>query len=96
MRALMEECLAAAPLPPADYLTLEQARWLADLYNRDLGFLAERTGATLQPERPSTRSRAVLPNLDQIPGALLRRWAQRAAALDFRRAIPKPRRRPSG
>jgi len=89
LQALMEDCLAEAPVPPADYLTAEQARGLADLYNRDLDCLAEWTGVRLQPERPSGRTRAALPGFDRIPMALLRQWARRASAPDFRNAHPE-------
>jgi hypothetical protein len=86
LQVLLEECLSEVTLPPAEYLTSEQAHWLADLYNGDLLRLAERTGVTLQPERPNTQNGAMRPGFDQIPAALLRRWSARATAPDFHRS----------
>jgi hypothetical protein len=83
LQALLEECLTATTLPPADYLTSAQARWLAELYNGDLLRLAERTGVVLQPERADAPTGAPeRPGFDQIPAALLRRAAELAAAED--------------
>jgi hypothetical protein len=89
LQALLEECLTGTKPPPAEYLTAGQARWLADLYNRDLDRLAEQTGVALQPERQSGRDRSELPDFARIPAGLLREWAARAAAPDFHRTHPE-------
>ena len=89
LRALMADCLAETPVPPIDYLTAAQARHLADLYNRDLDLLAERTGVALQPERASGRDRGAVPDFQQIPADLRARWAARAAAPEFCRDHPE-------
>lgn len=89
LRALMEACLSERPVAPIDYLTATQAARLAELYNRDLDLLAERTGVALQPERPTGRDRAALPDFSQIPADLRARWAARAAAPEFRRDHPE-------
>ena len=89
LRALMTGRLAETPVPPIEYLTTAQAQSLAELYNRDLELLAERTGVALQPERPTGRDRGAVPDFQQIPPDLRARWAARAAAPEFRRDHPE-------
>jgi hypothetical protein len=86
---LMEDCLIRQPVPAMAYLTAEQSRWLADLYNHDLSRIAERTGIRLQPEIVAAGDRTVLPSFDHIPDPLLREWATRAAASAFCDAHPE-------
>ncbi|MGB8840292.1 MAG: hypothetical protein WCC64_04410 [Aliidongia sp.] len=89
LQLLLEEGLSETTLPPAEYLTSEQAHRLADLYNSDLLRLAERTGVALQPERPNEQIGAMRPGFDRMPPALLRQWAVRAKLPDFRRSHPE-------
>jgi hypothetical protein len=89
LRTLMTDCLAETPVPPIEYLTVEQARYLADLYNRDLDLLAGRTGVALQPEIPSGRERGAVPDFLQIPSDLRACWTARAATPEFRRDHPE-------
>jgi hypothetical protein len=89
LQALLEDCLTESEPPATEYLTVEQARWLADLYNGDLDHLARRTGVTLRREQPSGSGRAALPCFELIPDSVRRRWAERAATPEFHRAHPE-------
>ena len=63
-----------------NYLTRDQAHWLADLYNRDLEAIAEHTGVPLQPDDAGAAAeRPFLPSADRVPKDVLRAIVRLAA-----------------
>lgn len=65
---------------PVNYFTRQQARWLSDLYNRDLAAIAEHTGVSLQPDDAGAAAdRPFLPSADRVPRDMLRAIVRFAA-----------------
>ena len=91
LNQVLSDCMDESPHGgmTVQYLTPEQDRYLADLYNCDLQKIMERTGIAIPPAQPrDLPERPFLPSVDHFPSDIRRAYDRKIASRAFRKEFP--------
>jgi len=91
LKRVMQQCVNASPNGSmrVQYQTAAQLRFLAELYNRDLALLADRTGTVLPAASlDNIQERPFLPSIRQVPADIMADFAVRVRSGAFRERWP--------